>query len=100
MALNSIALEKVVKILKKPPDRRTSEDIIRIQHTTIKIEFFRKLAEQRGVDAHLACWKVLGFEKYEEGDTIFEYGDKGKTFCVILKGRVGIYVPTTAYIKN
>jgi CRP-like cAMP-binding protein len=39
-------------------------------------------------------------KEFAEGGTVFSYGDTGSTFCIVLKGRVGIYIPTAAYMRN
>ena len=33
-------------------------------------------------------------EKHNEDETIIHYGEEGNTFCIILKGKVGVLIPT------
>jgi CRP-like cAMP-binding protein len=73
---------------------RSDQDVAVLQENTKEIGFFSRLSENHGSsDLHLQCCRVMQFARYEAGDYIFRYGERGETFYVILKGRVEITVP-------
>lgn len=39
------------------------------------------------------------FEQFDEHTDVFKHGDKGESFYVIIKGRVGVHIPNPK-IKN
>ena len=39
----------------------------------------------------------MQLRKYKTNEVIFEYGEVGTTFCIILKGAVSVHVPQTNY---
>ena len=68
------------------------EDIINL---TRNCEFFKKLIEEQQSDEiHKLCCEVMEIKDYNPGELIIRYGDIGCDFYIILKGTVGIYVPT------
>jgi len=39
-------------------------------------------------------------EKHNEDETIIHYGEEGHTFCIILKGKVGVHIPTIQHDED
>ena len=35
----------------------------------------------------------MKYQRIKEGEHIFDYGDSGDKFYIILKGRIGIFIP-------
>ncbi|CAD8194646.1 unnamed protein product [Paramecium pentaurelia] len=66
-------------ILQKPWSERTIHDIQEIQ-------------EECGVQALQKCLQRIHLEIYPEDSIVFEKGDRGRDFYIILSGQVGIYI--------
>ena len=45
------------------------------------------------MDQVLQLVKKLTYHTWEEGDTVFKFGDWGDTFYIILEGEVRVWVP-------
>mmetsp|Transcript_31922 Transcript_31922/g.54991 ORF Transcript_31922/g.54991 Transcript_31922/m.54991 type:complete len:509 (+) Transcript_31922:1417-2943(+) len=88
-------MEKIFRlreILEKPI--KTENELNVLRDTTKDIDFFRKLKEDHGTDElHTSCCKVMKTSAFEAGEYIFHFGDRGENFCIILEGRIEIFVP-------
>ena len=79
-------------ILKKPIDKRTSNDIKFLVESTKKVKFFQDLTNENAKDTHENCCKFMTGEFFATDNTIFELGSAGFKFYIILKGSVGVFV--------
>ena len=61
-------------------------------------EFFKDLEKNSGEDAVIKCFKTMKHVVYGFQDEIFKYGDTAYYFYLILKGSVGIKVPSPVEI--
>eukprot|EP00347_Sterkiella_histriomuscorum_P011829 403370944 len=90
-----IFLQQIFDILQKDYATRSNQDLLILNNYFLQSnEFFRKLSEQKSQLTMLQLFKCLNLEFYDYGSTIFNYGDQGDSFYVILQGQVGIKVPT------
>ena len=80
---------EVINLLLKPPNERSAEDIAYLAKSTKGINFFKNLDEK--VLSEI-CQRMQ-LRKYKEREVIFEYGEIGSEFCIILKGSVSVHVP-------
>lgn len=90
---NQASLVKAITILKKKPVERTAADVGELIEATKSIKFFKTLELDEGESVHSDCCKVLQFREYEKGEFIFNYGEPGDSFCIIIQGKVKILVP-------
>ena len=71
----------MIKILK-------SLDILREDETVMKVSDLDAIID------------VIQIEKFKKGDVVFNYGDAGDKFYIILGGETSINLPNTEEIEN
>ena len=71
----------MIKILK-------SLDILREDETVMKVSDLDAIID------------VIQIEKFKKGDVVFNYGDAGDKFYIILGGETSIMLPNTEEIEN
>mmetsp|Transcript_85677 Transcript_85677/g.190568 ORF Transcript_85677/g.190568 Transcript_85677/m.190568 type:complete len:859 (-) Transcript_85677:17-2593(-) len=81
-------LLSVVTLLKKAPEQRTQDEVMKIARAMVNIHFFQDLEPV----VRIRCCRGLRYEFHQEGDTIFEQGEPGQLFYIILEGTVGVYI--------
>lgn len=82
---------RCIKVLKKPPAERTEMDISMLVDFLVENEFFQKLDVVRR--RRLA--RVMRYESFGFDQNIFEVGDPGSKFYIVLSGKVAVFVPHT-----
>lgn len=80
-------------ILQLPPQNRTSQDIANLLNFTSDIEFFKKLSQESTAEAHLKCCQQMRYEFLPAHSTVFNFGEKGQKFYIIIKGAVRVLIP-------
>ena len=82
-------------LLRIPPTLRTPSHIDNLLNLTKENQFFQRISSEQGsTDIHRECCGVMVLEEYSGGDVIFNFGDKGDKFYIILSGSVAIKIPT------
>ena len=82
-------------ILRISPQFRLSTHIDNLLYLTKDVQFFKRITmEQDSNDIHRECCKVMNLEEYSNEDIIFNFGDKGDKFYIILSGSVSIKIPS------
>ena len=62
---------------------------------TKNCKFFKNIIEeQQSSEIHRLCCEVMEMQEYSKDEIIIRYGDPANDFYVILKGYVGIYIPS------
>jgi CRP-like cAMP-binding protein len=87
-------IKQIKTILKLAPDDRSADDVRLLMNFTSHIEFFRKLSDDNFPEAHLKCCQYMHYECKRAEQTVFDYGERGSTFYIILKGAVKVLVPS------
>ena len=82
---------KVVKVLQKSQEDRSKPE------THMLIEFFMQAScfkelDIKESDLHKVVQK-MEYKKCKEKETIFEIGDQGDTFYILVHGRVQLFLP-------
>ena len=78
----------------KLPPQRNEEDINKIMEITSHIKFFSKITEEKKTDyIHREACKYFRIQIFHRGEIVINFGEIGEEFFVILKGKVGVYVP-------
>ncbi|KAL8438714.1 hypothetical protein Efla_001262 [Eimeria flavescens] len=88
-ALSFLRLEAVRQASNKPPAERTVAEIDAICAALTTVVFFSRLDEPT-VRSLAQC---VRYERFDAKQTVFNYGDYGDKYYLILTGRVGIEVP-------
>mmetsp|Transcript_10120 Transcript_10120/g.19876 ORF Transcript_10120/g.19876 Transcript_10120/m.19876 type:complete len:554 (+) Transcript_10120:24-1685(+) len=81
-------------ILKIDPQCRSHRHIRTLLEFTKEIAFFKKLTEENSSEAHVKCCQFMQYEVKSADETVFDYGEKGNKFYIILNGSVRVLVPS------
>lgn len=85
----------ISSILRIPSQFRNNSHIDYLMKLTQDVQFFSKISsEQQSNDVHRECCKVMNIEKYASDEFIFNFGDKGDKFYIILSGSVSVKIPS------
>ena len=94
--MDEVALSVVMRLLHVPSHKRTARDIQTLMQHTKAVKF---LAEQDPA-VHAACCEVMKYAEFEQNSYIFRVGDPGDSFCIILKGKVSVQLPSSHLSKD
>ena len=84
-------LTDLVHLMQIPTHKRQQKDIQHIARLTKVVKFFNDYDES----VHEACCHLMKYAEYPTGAYIFKKGNPGDSFCIIIKGRVGVLIPST-----
>ncbi|CAK76689.1 unnamed protein product (macronuclear) [Paramecium tetraurelia] len=85
-------LNILVTLLKKQSSQRSQLDIDKIRLSFFRFKFFQELEQQMGAEMVSGLYKQLSYEVQHRRQTVFNIGDLGKKFYIILKGSVWVLV--------
>lgn len=85
-----LQVSAILDILAIPCVRRTDLTIQHLIDLTRHIRFFSSLSRP----VHAACCRAMKSADYASGEVIFRYGAVADSFCIILRGRVSVGIPT------
>lgn len=82
---------RILRALMRPPTERSPRDVVEIMQAldVMDDQFVRKMAEH----TRKAICKRLVLESFPMGEQVFDYGDRGDKFYLILSGQIKIEVP-------
>merc|ERR1719160_1635950 len=78
-------------LLRRPPELRSDNDVQAILELVQMQDATFILSLSSSVQTEVC--RRLGLENFGTGERIFDYGDEGDKFYIILEGRVSIEVP-------
>lgn len=81
-------LELVIEILKKEPDDRAPKDISHLLKNTANVTFFT----QESPEVHEQCLRYMTYTHIPKNFNVFNAGEVGTTFYVLLKGSVSVNI--------
>ena len=85
----------IFSILQIHPQNRSSQYIDYLMKHTQNVQFFKNLSSEDNVhDIHRECCKAMTLEEYSTDEIIFNFGDKGDKFYIILSGSVTVKIPS------
>jgi CRP-like cAMP-binding protein len=87
-----LGIEHIIDIIKKPTDKRTSENKVSLKKLITKLNFFNR-KEFMSIDLDEVT-NQLQYYCYESGETIFRQGDKPDGYYIVLKGSVQVQIPS------
>ena len=82
---------RIKEILMKPSTKRSNMEIEELEEMIMKIDFFKE-RNIKNQDLKEII-NAFQFEKYNEFENIFEYGDIGEKLYIIIKGLVSVRIP-------
>ena len=95
------SLSMIVQVLQIPKSRRKKFDYTILFEVTKEISFFKRIKEERkNDDVHRECCRVMNLETAQKGSKVFEFGEIGDKFYIILEGKVGVFVPTKKIVNQ
>ena len=88
----------IVSVLEKPNDKRTQDDIELLVVLIKNLEFFQtRDIREKNYPEIVSCLKL---ERMKVDQTVFNMGEEGKHFYVIIKGTVSVLMPNTKIFDN
>ena len=91
---------EVDRILRLDPKDRTMRNIKTLGHFFEGNRFFKQqkqLFEEKTIQYLL---RNLRFSEYRSGEKVFDYGDEGELFYIIMEGEVIIKTPAQDYLEG
>ena len=81
----------IASVLEMPNDKRSDKDIELLVVLIKHLEFFKERnIREKHYPEIVACLKL---QQYKNGEIVFNKGDEGKLFFVIIKGTVSVLLP-------
>lgn len=90
---SSVKLNNLVDLLCTPSNQRSPSSIKALQNLTKNIPFFKQIISEYEEKAHIECCAFLKYLYMQSMSIVFEAGDIGDLFYIILKGSVKVLVP-------
>ena len=91
-------LKEIELTLSTEPQSRTVKKLLALNTHFRHVSVFSKLQEES--ETLLALYKNLKFLRISKGETIFEFGDDGDLFYIVLSGEVSIYTPHSVLLTD
>lgn len=86
--------KEMIRLLRLPPENRTPRDIATLMEATSEVGFFKQMATDYKTDeVHRECSKCMTLQLFRKGQYIFNYGDAGDSFYIVLRGLISIQLP-------
>lgn len=83
----------IILVFKKDPCFRTNLEISFLEKITQNYTFFQEIRGKISHEAYCEFFKELRYESHRAGTVLFNYGEVGKKFYLILSGSVYVLVP-------
>lgn len=77
-----------IGILEKQPQERTREEVLVLEELMLRIKFLEQLARP----SRLEICRVASYKQLETGNVLFQQGDAGDAFYIVLSGSVSVSV--------
>ncbi|CDW80269.1 UNKNOWN [Stylonychia lemnae] len=73
--------------------REQKKDIFKLDEYFVNNKFFKNLAKDTDRETTYHCYKIMNFQTFYAGETIFHFGDTAFTFYIMLRGEVAVKIP-------
>lgn len=94
-----LTAHEIESILRISPQFRLPVHVDHLLRLIKDVEFFHKIIlEQGSDDLPRECCKVMSLEQCNQDDIVFNFGDKGKKFYIILDGSVSVKIPSNSKV--
>lgn len=84
-----IASDPLLRVLRKPSEARTDDELNLICRETANVKFFRQIEDPK---LHLELCRHITYQDVPADEPIFTQGDEGTTFYIIYSGAVKVMV--------
>ena len=88
-----VTAEEVQIILKIAPEKRSKADIERLDTFFLDNNFFRETKHNLEAKTVNYLYRNILYQEHDVGETVFNYGEMGKLFYIILEGEVIVKTP-------
>jgi CRP-like cAMP-binding protein len=88
-----VGLEHLKLILLIPPKDRSPQQLQTLADSTKHIKFFAELSASEGIEAHRQCVQNMSYLSIKAGQFLFNAGEEGGCFYIILSGSVAVLAP-------
>ncbi|CAI2383968.1 unnamed protein product [Moneuplotes crassus] len=96
VSIGNIKLEQnLLRVLRIPENDRTDDQIYKLKKELKRFSFFAEYVEKGNEDLVGKCAKVMTLEEYKPNKIVFNYGEIGTKFYLIIKGSVNVLIPCT-----
>ncbi|CDW85210.1 UNKNOWN [Stylonychia lemnae] len=86
--------------LQKDYSLRNNQDLLHLHmYFTTNYEFFANLSKEKGQNNLFSLFKGMNLEFYDPNEIVFNYGEQGDCFYIIIQGQVGIKIPTEVSLE-
>ena len=83
---------RIIQVLKKHPLKRTEDDVEMVIPYMKEVKFFKD-RDIKALD-YPDIVHALGYEHFRDGECIMQWGELGDKFYILLKGQVGVLIPS------
>ena len=90
-------LDDLKAILSVPPSSRSDADLAFLAFFTGHIKFFADMIASGNAETHKECCRAFTYEQHSAGEFLFQAGEEGSKFYVIISGSVGVLAPVKRY---
>ncbi|KAL4497194.1 hypothetical protein ABPG72_019514 [Tetrahymena utriculariae] len=81
-----------IETIYKDPSSRKKHEIQQLIESTSSLPFFDGYIQAGQADIHVQCCKRMKLEVYQKGQTVFQIGEYGQKFYLILHGGVSVSI--------
>eukprot|EP01017_Pseudomicrothorax_dubius_P025299 TRINITY_DN2714_c0_g1_i11.p1 TRINITY_DN2714_c0_g1~~TRINITY_DN2714_c0_g1_i11.p1 ORF type:complete len:208 (-),score=40.99 TRINITY_DN2714_c0_g1_i11:1384-2007(-) len=83
----------VIQILRRPGPKRSEKEVLFLCQALTNIKFIQDMRAELNEDIFLDLFRQLRYELLPKGKTLFQHGDLGRNWYLILQGCVFVVVP-------
>jgi hypothetical protein len=83
----------------REPKRRDARDLDTLYRFHMRYSFFVQLQKDSGKEAVMQIMKVLKIQRVQKNLVLFDQGEPGDKFYIILKGTVGVEIATRTEVE-
>ena len=87
-------------ILFKEPKERSSQEIKQVQKRFKDNKFFQTVLKERDEKTFFELCERLRLEEYSQSAIVFNYGDIGQLFYIVVEGEVDVKVPSPVILEE
>ena len=95
-----IKYKDLIDILQKPKIDLSTEDLYNIKnYLCLNVKYFKNLSNEIDRESLLKIISSMSIHSLDSNKRIYNYGDEGDKFYIILKGSIGMYKPSPKEIS-
>lgn len=83
----------IILVFRRDPGLRTEIEVSFLENLMRNYSFFKDLRSKISLESYREFFKELRYESHRKGTVLFNFGEIGKKFYLVLKGSVYVLVP-------